>query len=333
MSGNASFKFFTFRVGVNLKARALIDVIIFIFLYAYSYILISNYISGDQEHYRKLYELFSDANFTSIFLIAPGVIGSSEPISLFILWLGSVLSIDKDIYISFWNAILLFGFLKLSQKNRLGVFFGILLLTNFYVVILLTGVERLKFAFIFIIYYYLFFEKKFLSVSLLGLAVLSHFQTLLFIFGLGAYSSLNFLKPVLLRAKIKFYTLGLLVFTLACTACLFHFFGDTLLDKGQAYIQDGSLISLINLFFLLVVALLSTRNRANMAVMIVAFFPVVYVLGGERVNMVVFMLVLLKLMAEGRANQPVFMVLMTYFTVKSFGFVYNIFVYGNGFYA
>ena len=83
-----SYIYYTFKVGVNLKARALIDFIIFMFLYAYSYSLISNYIFGDQEHYRKLYELFADTNFTSILLIGLGVIGSSEPVSLFILWLG-----------------------------------------------------------------------------------------------------------------------------------------------------------------------------------------------------------------------------------------------------
>jgi len=316
-----------------LKSRVLIDLTIFIFLFAYSYILISNYIYGDQEHYRKLYELFSDTNFTSIFLIAPNVIGASEPVSLSILWIGSVLSIEKDIYISLWNAVLLFGFLKLSQKNRLGIFFCILLLTNFYIVVLLTGAERLKFAFIFIIYSNLFFEKRFLSVSLLGLAVFAHFQTLLFILGLGVNASLNTLKSVFLQGKIKIYTLVLLGFILVFSAYIFYLFGDALLGKLQAYIREGSLISLINLVLLLVVALLSTRNRASMAVMIIAFVPAVYVLGGERVNMIVFMLVLLKLMAEGRASQPVFMVLMTYFTIKSIGFIYNIFVYGNGFYV
>jgi hypothetical protein len=114
---------------------------------------------------------------------------------------------------------------------------------------------------------------------------------------------------------------------------IIYSFGDPLLIKIKYYIQEGSFSSLINLSLLLVVALLATQNKANMAVMIISFFGIVYLLGGDRINMVVFMLVLLKLMAEGRANQPVFMILMAYFTFKSFGFVYNIFFYGNGFYS
>lgn len=313
-----------------MKLRVSTDLIIFIFFYVYGYILISNYIFGDQVHYMQLYKLLSDANFTSILLIAPV---DNEPISIFILWLGSVLNIDKNIYISFWNAVLLFGFFKFSQKNKLGVLFTILLLTNFYIVVLLTGAERLKFAFIFTIYSYLFFEKKFLSFSLLVLAVFSHFQTLLFLLGLSAYELVNSLKQLLLRGRLKYYTLITSVAMFSFIAYLIHLFGDTLFIKVSQYVQEGSFSSLINMSFLLVFALLSTRNRVNMAAMIIAFFPVLYVLGGDRVNMIVFMLVLLKLMAEGVADHPIFMVLMAYFTVKSFGFIYNIFVYGTGFHG
>lgn len=316
-----------------MKKITIIDITMFIFFYLYSYILISNYIYGDQESYRKLYDVFSDSNFSNILLDSYGVVGSSEPISVFILWLGSFLSINKDFYISFFDAVLLFGLFKIFRKRELGVFFGILLLTNFYIIVLLTGAERLKFSFIFIIYYYLFIENKSLSFSLLLLAIFSHFQTFLFILGIGSYASLGFLKDIFFRRVVKYYYIIIFVSIILCTVIITVFFGDILLSKIQYYMNKGSFSSLLKLPLLLVVSLLSTRNKANMAVMIISFFPIVYLLGGDRVNMIVFMLVLLKLMAEGRANQPVFMVLMAYFTFKSFGFVYNIFVYGNGFYS
>lgn len=311
----------------------MINVVSFILLYAYSYILISNYTLGDQEHYRKLYELFSETNFSSILLIAPNVIGSSEPVSLFILWLGSVLGIDKDLYISLWNSILLIGLLKLSQKHKLGWLFIVFILSNFYIVVLLTGAERLKFAFIFIIYFYLFYEKKILNVSFLILAVLSHFQTLLFIFGVAAYSLLGSLKILIFKKKIKTLTFVLISLMLILIAMLIIYFGEIMFLKVQYYFlnHDTSLASFIKLLILLLVALLATGNRGSMALMVLSFIPVIYVLGGERVNMIVFMLVLFTLITEGKAKKPIFMVLMAYFTAKSYGFVYNIFTHGNGF--
>jgi len=299
--------------------------------YIYGYVLVSPYILGDQKHYRELYALFSNTDFTSILLVAPSVIGSSEPVSLFILWIGSSLSIDKDIYISFWNAVLLFGLFKLARKNRFGVFFITLLLTNFYVVVLLTGAERLKFSFIFIVYFYLFSERKFISWFLLILAVFSHFQTLLFIFGLCVYRFLRIVMRMVFLTKLNYKLMFSIVPVSIVFIVFIVFFGNDVSQKISYYIRAGSFFDLVKLLIFLPVAFLSARRRFDMLLMIVVFFPVVYLLGGDRVNMIVFMLVLFNLIIERKANAPFFLLLMIYFSLKSIEFIINIFSYGNGF--
>ena len=59
--------------------------------------------------------------------------------------------------------------------------------------------------------------------------------------------------------------------------------------------------------------------------------PLFYIFGDNRMTMVYFLVLFYFLGIEGRLKRPAFLVLMAYFSVKSIGYVTNIFSFGTGF--
>jgi len=301
------------------------------FFYVYSYFLISNYYSGDQEYYRILYDNLAYSSLDEILPLALSIIGASEPLSIFLLWVGANLSLDKDVFISLWNVLLLIGLVAISRKHRMGFFFTILLVTNFYVIVLMTGAERLKFAFIFIVYFFLFFDKK-ISFFFAFLSPLAHFQILIFWAGgllyFYAYPLLRFMKTL----KIDIKTFAGLVVIFFLFVAFFLKFSDSLESKFNTYFSERSLSDLLNLLLLSVIVLIVSRRKFALFLMLslISFF--VLIVGGSRVNIIAFFLSLFFLIIERRANHPLFLLLMLYFSIKSVPFVKNILDYGNGFY-
>jgi hypothetical protein len=110
------------------------------------------YISGDQVHYHNFYNSIQGVPFSEVGPIALSSISSAEPLSWLVLWTGSNLGVDKNIWISILNVFLIVGLVALLQKHRAPWYVMALLLTNFYVIVLMTGAERLKIAYIFLIW-------------------------------------------------------------------------------------------------------------------------------------------------------------------------------------
>ena len=122
---------------LKIKKSNLILIIIIPLFFFYSYILLSNYTLGDQINYITFYELALDASYKDIWPIAVSKLDSYEPISIYTLWFGAQLGIDKNIYISIFNVILLSGIYLVLIKYNTPWYVIILVLTNFYVIVLM----------------------------------------------------------------------------------------------------------------------------------------------------------------------------------------------------
>ncbi|MBD3842654.1 MAG: hypothetical protein IE909_12365 [Campylobacterales bacterium] len=317
-----------------MNIRLLLNSFVFFLFFQLSYFLIQNYTEGDQEHYRKLYETFSETLLVNILKIGLVNVGSSEPLTMFVLWSGAQLGIDKDFYISFWNALLALGLFVLSRKYKMNYIFIFLLLTNFYVVVLMTGAERLKFAFIVIVYSFVFFNvKKNASLSLVLISPLFHFQSLIFISGYVVYLASEHFLRFFYFLKIKKKALLFLIVLIISFSFVFVSFGHVLFSKIDAYYAFHSIVELRNILVLSVIVLLLTKNKLAFSIMLGIMALFVLILGGERVNMIAFFISLFFLILEKRADHPLFLLLMVYFSVKSIPFVNNIMVHGNGFYG
>ena len=161
-----------------LKREIFFTILLLPFLYIISHELISNYVGGDQVHYRAFYHKLESASFMEVMPLAIRNVSSREPLSAYVLWFGSSVGVDKNVYISILNVLLLYGVLLLLNKysvEKLPIF---LMLTNFYVVVLLTGAERLKIAYILIVWAALLGKKA--GFFLMSISPLAHLQMFIY---------------------------------------------------------------------------------------------------------------------------------------------------------
>lgn len=86
-------------------------------------------------------------------------------------------------------------------------------------------------------------------------------------------------------------------------------------------------------FVLLTIGILISSNKFRMLLSLLPVFIALVIVGGDRINMIAFTMVFGILMYERRLKHPLFILLLTYFSVKSIGFIDNILLYGNGFNA
>ena len=127
------------------------------------YKLTESYIGGDQIGYRKLYSALENSPILLASILSRSYVGGGEPVYAILVWIGSNLQIEKDIYISFFNSVLLYSIYKFCAKNSANIFFISLLLSNYYLIVLATSAERLKFAIALIFISQLIRDKKSLS--------------------------------------------------------------------------------------------------------------------------------------------------------------------------
>jgi len=311
------------------KARLTLIILLPIFFW-YGYSLISAYTEGDQRSYRLLYEALADAEPLEVIALANAYVGASEPISAYLLWAGATLGIDKDFYIALLNVLLLVGIFLLGKRYSVGVIPLFLLLTNFYVIVLMTGAERLKIAYLLLIWAVLWGGKK--EIVLVGMSPLAHLQNFILFPGLLLANAADSIKHLVFSAKLKkrfFFTTGIVLVLLAV---IFPFLCEAVLRKATVYLSlDITPFEIVNLVVLSAIAFVATKDRWRMALALIPMYPAVYLIGGSRLNMIAVTLALFFLMKERVLNHPLVMALLIYFSLKSIPFVQKIFNYGNGF--
>jgi hypothetical protein len=285
---------------------------------------------GDQVVYRQLYEALRFAPINQALSYSIAYVSGGEPITAIILWSGASLGIDKDLYISFFNTLLvlfLFIFLKKNKASWLSIF---LVLTNFYLLVLLTGAERLKFSYLILMAAALVEGR--LRIVLFALAPLAHFQSIILLVGIisGSFSKSirTFLERRTVRKLDLYYSLILGLFLVV----FFAAFGKSILGKVYAYISFSRGISEITqITILMAFSLFVFKDKVRIFLVLLPIVGAVFLLGGSRVNMIAVSLVIYFLAIEGRISSLVSLAFLSYFSFKSIGFIFNIIKYGDGF--
>lgn len=296
----------------------------------YSFPLIAAYTKGDQVSYRAYYEALNNTSASEVMLISYSYVSSSEPFSAYLFWSASQLGFDKDIFITFLNVIFLLGIYFTSKKFNVSFIVIILLLTNFYTVVLMTGAERLKIAYILLIWSIYFSGKK--SFVLFLLSPFSHLQSFFLFPSLILIYISKYLKRLFIEFVISKRFLILVILAIGLFLVFYQIFSEGIVKKGSIYLSNETgFVDLTNVILLSLIAFIVTDSRWRMAMLLIPLYPAILLLGGERLNMVAFTLVLYQLMVEKKLNHPFFLILLLYFSVKSIPFINKIFLYGNGF--
>ena len=319
-------KKFSYKINLDtFYANILIPI-----FFTYAYLLIYPYVEGDQYYYRLFYSALADAKFNEVMPIALEKVASVEPVSIYMLWIGAKTGLDKDIYISLLNVILLLGLFLFCRKNNVGPIPLFLLLTNYYIIVLMTGAERLKIAYIILFLATLYSTNK--GRALTGISGFAHLQNFLMFPSLLLANYSTAIRRIFKAGKFKIELFLVSVIMTVFAVFLFSIFNDAIIKKVFASIENSdSSIQILNLLILSFVALFATRNRWRMALILLPMYPAVSILGGQRVNMIAVTLVLYFLIKERALNHPFVLALLLYFSFKSITFIQNIILYGSGF--
>jgi hypothetical protein len=321
-----------------ISKKTLIIILLLPILFILSYEITSAYIHGDQGKpfgYRDLYRMLRETNFKEVGAVAYKHVNSKEPISYYILWIGAISGLDKDLFISLLNVVLLVGFILLGFKYRVSNLVIFLLLTNYYTIALLGAAERLKIAYIFLVYSALFTGKK--TFFMLALSPFAHLQSIILFPSLlmGNYS--GSIRNQLVKISKGLIVIRVNLFLKYAVASIFILAVlilqlDSVLLKASSYISyDFSPKTVFKLTAFSLILLIVTKNNFRMILVLLPLFPATLLLGDSRVNMITFTLAFYYLMREERLNHPLILMVLLYFSIKSIDFLYRIFAYGNGY--
>lgn len=299
--------------------------------FGYSLFLISNYLYGDQSIYRELYDALSVADFLEVSVIAERYITASDWLSFYLLWSGARLGIDKDIYISFFNTIMLLSLYVLARRHRVGYAMIALIMCNFYIIVLMTGAERLKFAFVFLFFASLVYSRRFKALFFL-LSILSHIQLLILLAAASLNSHKDLILSLLLGSLRRKFVPPFLLF-LIVGAILFYLKIEAIAQKYESYREGGALAEGLQIAIFLVFGLIFIKNKFGFFICMLLLMLGAFFIGGQRLNMIAIFIGVYFFWLEGRGNHPFLFFIMIYFIFKSVPFVFNILKYGNGFHG
>ncbi len=294
-----------------------------------SYFLLSYYTGGDQVYYGNFYAALYGSNIEDAVSLSITYTGGGEPLTALILWIGANLGIEKIVYISLFNIILTLSLFLLARKNQVKPPMIFLLLTNFYFFVLLTSAERLKMAYIFTIIAMLFVGK--VRLFLLTCSPFAHFQNFILIACVVLARFEEDIKNLIFNFRISKKSIMMLIGLVMGSVPIVFFSLEAVSGKFEAYTYLASVSELVNIMLLAPIAIYVSRKRLRMILVLLPLFPLIMLIGSIRINMIAVTLVIYFLMIERRIHHPLIYLIMTYFSVKTIGYVYRILTAGDGF--
>lgn len=295
-----------------------------------SYAILTPYVNGDQLFYRAFYENVAYAQFTDIPVLQFVNTGSAEPFYGILMWLGASSGINKDIYISIFNTALCCLIFRFLIKNNSSTPFIALMFSNYYLIVLLTSAERLKFSYIILALAAVsqsYFRKK---IWLL-ISPLFHFQSFILI----SSRLSGYISNIRLKSRVKKKTLLLLLMgiapALAALLVFLRLFSDSLMEKMNAYSESGGVEGIANIAILTILSAIIFRKKYEVIVSIATCALFAMVVGPDRVNMIAASLFIYFATVYKKTAHPLVLLLMLYFSIKSIDFIFLVFTYGTGF--
>lgn len=310
--------------------RTLAYVSLCVLAYFISNSLLSAYTGGDQVYYRALYAALGRESISEIPLLLLRYVSSNEVLTGFVLWIGASLGVDKNVYISVLNVLLILGVVRFIVQSGANLLVIILVLSNFYLLVLLTSAERLKISYLLLVWAVLFQGRIGLLMALIS--PMAHLQSIIFLFGIASSFFGSWFVQVAKTLRIKKSVIIGIVLPTIVTIIIVTFFFDGILRKGVGYTSvGGGAVEIFNSMLLFVSSMAFAKSRIKYIAALVPMIVAAYLIGGARINMIAFTLVFYIAALEHRLNHPVFIGLLIYFSYKSIFFVLNIYQFGHGF--
>lgn len=290
------------------------------------------YIYGDQFHYREAYSGIVDLNLKDAYKFYVFNTSGKEVIPFFLSWLASNQDLDKDIFIAFSNAALAFFSILLMRKLKVSIWIiAVLLLTNYYFYVLYFAAERLKFGFIFFLLSILYMRHFYIFSFL---AILSHIQMIIFYASMSFSSFFEEIIKKLIKGKVTKRGIGILFLSFLIIFIVYFTMWGHLQSKFQTYydIANHNITDLIKVFLLYIMTWWYSRNRYESTLIFIPLFISVFLVGGERINVMAYFIFLYYALPIKKGFNMGILSTLVYFMYAGFNFMINIIEYGVGYY-
>jgi len=305
--------------------------LVFFLTYLWSVYVFDFYYAGDQVIYSRFYNESIGLNLFETYLFQQGMLGASEPGYALLIYATNGY-FEKSTLMSLSNALLSILLLySLRGRRGLWVLFFFFIF-NYYISVLFFSAERLKFATILALIV-LNMKGSNLKNLLLLTPAFFHFQYLLILPII--YFSINRkeLNRVLITLKFKFTYLKFIVFifTIICLLVLINLFMAALTAKFIAYAgmpNVGDLIraALISIF------LIATSKEKIISLIVAAYFIIlILLLGTERIIILEVAYIFATIRLTNVYLYAAFLLIGTYFIIKTIQFYIYVSQCGTGF--
>lgn len=311
---------------------ALFKIFVAIGTWYFSVALLEAYEFGDQAIYRRLYDQLIGVKIEDIGYYQESITTSADPAFGLLMWLGSnFTTLSHTYFISIFNVLFVVLIVEYLIRNRATLSIS-LFLTNYYLIVLLTGAERLKFAYMAAIAAALT-AGRIRSLIYLAISTAFHIQMLI-LYGAFATGWLTAGMGGLARnaegQAIRRYWFVFLLAAAGAAAIIFRY-GSLVAFKISAYYANLDPAETFDLVLVLIVGLVALRSKARFFVEIVFLMAVAMVVGDERVSMIGITLLAYNAIEQRRTMHPAIILILGYFSYKSIAFVQRIFDVGTGF--
>jgi hypothetical protein len=289
------------------------------------------YYLGDARAYQTFYDSLYRAPVSQWEMLQNLHLGSAEPAYRYLIGPAAFNNVDRILYISIWNGLFIALICNILFRYKASIIFAVFLLSNYYVLVLLGPAERLKFAYITLLFSFSFKRPK-LQLAFLASSIFFHTQAIVQFVSAAAYWVGSNLDK-LLRAPLRTLMASVLL-TFALGTVLYFFYeavGQSISDKSQVY-GDASagLSEAVQWVLLLIVGLAVFSGRFAY---FVGMLPmgVLTILFGNRVNVATLTFFVVLALSQGKTRHPAVLLVMAYMTIKSVPFLLDVLKYGTGY--
>lgn len=296
-----------------------------------SYWLLHLYTGGDQAGYQAAYRRIEGLDLFSAHYIYERSISGRDLIHFFISWTYSSLGTEKSTVMAIFNGGLVAYLYLLLRRWGLSIpSVMFIVLTNYYIWVVLLAAERLKFAIFFLILSFLNAHKKSLFITFATLSAISHVSIL--IVYLGVYSVVLANAYTQTESSYKYRDHLLLVATIFLIVILFSWPG--IAPKLGTYVQELSKGSFMALLPSMLFLALTIRKLGQYLSPLLAFAPTIagiMVFGPSRLNMFAVFIFFYYYINAVRRMDVVLTILSLYLCLKTGLLLSNVVVHGEGF--
>lgn len=298
---------------VNIKYILFLPLIIFVSVY-----IPFAYTNGDLYHYAKFWDSTVDVSLAEAIINQRIFVSSNEVLYGTIIWAFSNINIERLLFLSIFNFLLLHFFVMFLIKHQVSLINILLLLMSWYIFVLLGPAERLKFAFL-LIFAFFYTGKRVLIVS----AILFHFTSLFTIYThlLLTYRISDLKKHIF---KFKFYML--LVPAVITGVYIFPFLVTKIPSLPLLTIDF-----LPSIILLLIIGLFSKQSIFRVLVAILFLLPFFLYFGGTRLNMIMAFVFIYFMVINKKSNNILFYLVNIYNFIKGIYFLHLVGLYGTAF--